>query len=390
MQGNFTYANPTTLHFGQEAMTNLCPELSAYGDNILLVYGGGSIKDNGLYDSVIQLLTSAGKTITEDPGVMPNPTVDKLRAGIDIARGANIDFVLAVGGGSVVDYAKALAVGIHATGDVWERFFVNQESPTEAVVPMGCILTMAGTGSEMNGGSVITHPASQIKRGKVFGVEAYPKFAILNPVYTYTLPIYQVRAGIFDVMSHLMEQYFSGQDDNVSDYMNEGLMRAVVATGPQVMADPLSYDARANLMWSATWALNTLLGKGKTGDWMMHMFGHAIGGVTDATHGMALSAVVLSYYRLLLPHGLAKFKRFAITVWQVDATGKTDEEVATQGLAALEAWMKEMGLVMNSRELGVTEDNVDIIAANVALRTGGYKVLNPEEIKAVLVASMGA
>lgn len=388
MLGNFSYSNPTKLYFGEDSIKYLQEELANYGERVLLIYGGGSIKKIGLYDEVLQILKTAGKEVIEDTGVMPNPTLEKVEEGIKIGQEHEVDMILAVGGGSVIDYAKVVSVGIHAIGDVWERFFLNEEDVTEKVIPVGAILTMAGTGSEMNGGSVITNTAINQKIGRVFGDSVFPKFSILNPVYTYSVPEYQLKAGIFDVLSHIMEQYFCGFDDNVSDYLSEGLMRSLIVSSRVAVKNPTDYEARSNIMWASTWALNTLVGKGKTQDWMVHMIGHSISGVTDATHGMALAAVSLPYYRLIMSYGLEKFKRFAINVWNVRPEGKSDEEIAEEGLLALENWMKEIGVILDSRKLDVTEANIDQIAKNTFILDGGYKVLSLEDLKTILKESM--
>lgn len=254
MLGNFVYANPTKLFFGDEAQKNLAKALMPFGKKVLLTYGGGSIKRNGVYDDVISALKSAGKEVVELPGVMPNPTVEKLNEGIKVARENNVDFILAVGGGSTIDYAKAVSVSAWYNGDAWQRFWVKQEDPTpgERIIPVGAVLTMAGTGSEMNGGSVITNHAARMKIGKVFGVDVMPKFAVLNPKYTFSLPQRQMVAGIFDTMSHILEQYFSGDDDSTSDYLAEGLMRSVIVSSRVAVKNSEDYEARSNLMWSAT------------------------------------------------------------------------------------------------------------------------------------------
>ena len=345
MLGNFIYANPTKLYFGDEAQKHLTEALGGFGKKILLTYGGGSIKKNGVYDDVTAALKAAGKEVIELPGVMSNPTVDKVNEGRRIARENNVDFILAVGGGSTIDYAKAVSVSTWYDGDAWERFWVKQDDPKpgERIIPVGAVLTMAGTGSEMNGGSVITNHAANMKIGKVFGEEVMPKFAVLNPRYTFSLPYRQMVAGIFDTMSHIMEQYFSGDDDSTSDYLSEGLMRSVIASSKVAVKDPENYEARSNLMWSSTWALNTLVGEGKTQDWMVHMVGHAIGAYTNATHGMTLSGISVAYYRHIMKFGLKRFARFARVVWEIPADGKTDEQLASEGLDALEAWIKEIG-----------------------------------------------
>ncbi|HIY07177.1 MAG TPA: iron-containing alcohol dehydrogenase [Candidatus Evtepia faecigallinarum] len=388
MLGNFTYHNPTRLHFGPEALSHLAGELKNYGPRVQLIYGGGSIKKSGLYDQVIAILKEAGKEIFEDPGVMPNPTVEKLYEGCRIARENNVDLLLAVGGGSCCDYAKGVAVSAWCDEDPWKKYYLRMEEPAGRILPVGCVLTMVGTGSEMNGGSVITNHQEKLKIGHVFGPEVFPKFSILNPNYTLTLPKYQMVAGIYDIMSHICEQYFSDTDDTTSDYLMEGLMRSLIHSSRIAVQDPQNYEARSNIMWIATWALNTLVAQGKTTDWMVHMLGQSVGAYTDATHGMTLSAVSLPYYRHILPYGVHQFQKFAVNVWGVDPAGKSDEEVAQAGLAAMEAWMKELDLAMDLKSLGVTQDMLEGIAKGTFVMKGGYKVLSPQEILAVLQESL--
>ncbi|MBR1897332.1 MAG: iron-containing alcohol dehydrogenase [Oscillospiraceae bacterium] len=388
MLGNFSYHNPTKLYFGEDSLHFLKDELQHYGQNILLVYGGGSIKKNGLYDEIIAVLNDCGKHVAEAAGVMPNPTVEKLREGVRIAREHHADFILAVGGGSVCDYSKAVSVSVHCDEDPWEKYYIRFEEPSCEIVPVGCILTMAGTGSEMNGGAVITNHEQHLKIGHVFGDDVMPKFSILNPRYTMTLPKYQMVAGIYDIMNHICEQYFSGEDDNTSDYISEGLMRGLIHASRIAVKDPQDYEARSNIMWTATWALNTLVSRGKSTDWMVHMLGQSVGAYTDATHGMTLSAVSLPYYRYIMPYGVKKFARFATEVWGIRAEGKTDAQLAEAGLAAMESWMQELGLVMKISELGVTEDMIEGIADGTIILDGGYKVLDRSEVISVLKASM--
>ena len=388
MLGNFSYVNPTKLYFGKDALSFLPGELARYGKHVVLVYGGGSIKRNGIYDQVMDILKKAGKEVTEISGVMSNPTADKLKDGVQIARKANVDFILAVGGGSCCDYAKALSVSVHYDGDPWDKYFLKMEEPDCESVPVGCVLTMVGTGSEMNAGSVITNHEQKLKIGHVFGEEVMPRFSILNPEFTMTVPQYQMISGIYDMFNHICEQYFSGDDDNSSDYLAEGLMRSVIHSSRIAVKDPKNYEARSNLMWDATWALNTLIGKGKTQDWMVHMLGQAAGAITNAAHGMTLAAVSLPYYRHILPYGLPKFRRFAVNVWNVQTEGKTNEEIAREGLSAMESWMKELGLVMNLTDLGATEEMIpDIVKATIILN-GGYKTLITEEVEEILKESL--
>ena len=388
MLGNFTYCNPTKLYFGKNAMEGLEKELPAYGKNVLLVYGGGSIKKNGIYDKVIAALKKCGKTVTEDAGVMPNPTVEKLHEGVGRARAAKADFILAVGGGSVCDYAKAVSISVNCDEDPWDKYSVRWEEPSCRIIPVGCVLTMVGTGSEMNGGSVITNHKQKMKVGHVFGEEVFPKFSILNPEFTFTLPKYQMVSGIYDIFNHICEQYFSGEDDNTSDYISEGLMRSVINSSRAAVKNPEDYEARSNIMWTATWALNTLVAKGKTTDWEVHMLGQAVGAHTDATHGMTLAAVSLPYYRLIMPYGIKKFARFAHNVWDVATDGKTDEQVAEEGLKALESWMREIGLVMNITDLGANADMIDGLVKSTLIMQGGYKVLTKSDVRKIFTESL--
>lgn len=390
MLGNFTYSNPTKLYFGKDSLNGLNEELPKYGKNVLLVYGGGSIKKNGIYDEVIKILKANNKEIFEDAGVMSNPTVEKLYEGISRAKKGNVDFILAVGGGSVCDYAKAVSVSVYSEEDPWEKYFLQMEDVDNKIIPVGCVLTMVGTGSEMNGGTVITNHDSKLKIGHVFGDNVFPKFSIMNPVYTFTLPKYQMVAGFFDIMSHILEQYFSGKDDNTSDYIMEGLLKSLIHSSKIAVKNPEDYEARSNIMWTSTWALNTLVAKGKSTDWMVHMIGQSVGGYTDATHGMTLSAVSIPYYKHIMPYGLEKFKRFAINVWGVRDEGKNDEQIASEGLGCMEKWMNEIGLVMNIKELGVTEDMLDGIAKGSFILEGAYKKLDHDEIISILKESMNA
>lgn len=388
MLGNFTYCNPTKLYFGKDALEGLNAELPKYGKNVLLVYGGGSIKRNGIYDKVVAALKANGKNVTEDAGVMPNPTVEKLYEGCERARACKADLILAVGGGSVCDYSKAVSVSAYCKEDPWDKYFLRMEDVDNEIIPVGCVLTMVGTGSEMNGGAVITNHAQKLKIGHVFGDNVFPKFSVLDPEFTYTLLEYQMKAGFYDIMSHILEQYFSGDDDNTSDYISEGLLRSLIHSAEIAVEDPRNYEARSNIMWTATWALNTLIAKGKTTDWEVHMIGQAVGAYTDATHGMTLSAVSMPYYRLIMPYAADKFARYAVNVWGVDAAGKSKEAVASEGLDAMEKWMRKIGLVMNISDLGVTEDMLEGIVKSTFIMQGGYKVLTEEDVMKVLRESM--
>lgn len=388
MLGNFSYSNPTKLYFGDDAISFLKDELKNYGPRVMLTYGGGSIKRNGIYDDVIKALNEAGKEVFEDPGVMSNPTVQKLYEGCKIAKDNDVDLILAVGGGSTIDYAKAVSVSAWCGEDPWEKYYLRMEDADNRIIPVGSVLTMVGTGSEMNGGSVITNHEQKLKIGHVFGDNVMPKFSILNPKYTYSVPKYQMVAGIYDIFNHICEQYFSGEDDSTSDYLAEALMRSVIHSSRIAVKDQEDYEARSNLMWCATWALNTLISRGKTTDWEVHMIGQAIGAYTDATHGMTLAAVSLPYYRHIMPFGLHKYARFAKEVWDVQTADMTEQEAAEAGLSAMESWMKEIGVVLSAKELGVTDDMIDGIADATFILDGGYKTLTKDEVKEIIRESL--
>lgn len=389
MLGNFTYCNPTKLYFGENALENLSTELKKYGENVVLIYGGGSIKKNGIYDEVVEILKKEGKNVAEIAGVMPNPTIEKLYEGVEIARKHNADFLLAVGGGSVCDYSKAVSVSVNCDEDPWEKYYIRFEEPTCETLPVGCVLTMVGTGSEMNAGSVITNHKAKLKIGHVFADEKImPRFSILNPSYTLTLPHRQMVSGIYDIFNHICEQYFSGTDDNTSDYISEGLMKSLIHSSRIANKNDQDYEARSNIMWTATWALNTLVAQGKSTDWMVHMLGQAAGAVTDATHGMTLAAVSLPYYKYIMDDGLDKFVRFAKNVWDVQPEQKSDKEIALEGLDKMESWMRELGLAMSLSELGATKDMLDDLVNATLILTGGYRVLTKEEIREIFEQSM--
>ena len=390
MKGNFVYHNPTKLYFGPDSLNGLKEELKKYGPNIMLNYGGGSIKRNGIYDEVMAVLKEAGKTVVENPGVMSNPTLAKLREGVDIARKHQVDLILAVGGGSVCDYSKAVAACAHYEGDYWDAFYLKQQNPPQSqqILPVACVLTMAGTGSEMNAGTVITDADTKLKVEHVYDERLLPQFSILNPNFTLTVPVEQMKAGIFDIMSHILEQYFSDDDDNTSDYLSEGLMHSLIVAARKAVKDPKDYEARSNIMWTATWALNGLINKGKKEDWEVHMIGHSVGAWTHAPHGYTLAAVSLAYYRKIMKFGLKKFVRFAENVWGISPQGKTDEQIANEGLDALKAWMQEIGLPLTLKEIGTTDDMLDGIARGTFLLDAGYHQLTHDELMEVLHESM--
>lgn len=380
---DFTYYNPTRIHFGKDSLKQLKGEFSNYGDTVLLVYGKNSIKKIGLYDELKTILNESGKKVVELSGVMPNPTYEKVLEGAALVRENNVDLILAVGGGSVIDCAKAISVSAYCEEDAFKKYWINFEPLDNKVVPVASVLTMVGTGSEMNGGSVITNEELKIKSGRVYGPEVYPKFSILNPEYTFTLPQYQMVSGVFDIMSHLMEQYFSGNDNNTTDYVIEGLLRSVIDNSRVAIKNPKDYEARSNMMWSATLALNTIAGLSKEQDWEVHMIEHQLGAYTDCAHGMGLAAISIPYYRYIYSYGLDKFVRFAKEVWHVSEEGKTKDEIAQEGITCLESFIKELGIVTSISELGATREMLPLIANSTVLG-GGYKKLTAEEVLSIL------
>ena len=389
MNLDFTYQNPTTIYFGKTALDNLSNELESYGNTIMLAYGKGAIKKSGLYDQIVSILKESGKNIVELSGIMANPTYEKVMEGAALVRENKVDLILAVGGGSVIDCSKAISVSAYCEGDAWTRYWLKFETVDNKIVPVASILTLAGTGSEMNGGSVITNDDMKLKMGRVFPSNINPKFSIVNPEYTFTLPKYQMVSGIFDMMSHLMEAYFSGEDDTTTDYIIEGLLRSIINSAKIAVKDPKDYESRSNLMWSSTLAMNPIMGLSKTQDWEVHMIEHQLGAYTNCTHGMGLAAISLPYYRYIYQFGLDKFVRFAKQVWCVDETGKTKEEVALEGIDAMERFVKECGIVTSLKELGATEEMLPLIANSTVL-LGGYKVLTTEEVLEILKIAYAA
>lgn len=380
---DFTYYNPTKIYFGKKSLENLEAELKNYGKNVLLVYGKNSIKKIGLYDEVIKTLKKCGKNVVELAGINANPRYSQVLEGARLVRENDVDLILAVGGGSVIDCSKAISVSAYAKGDPWKRYWIDFEPVDNKLVPVGAILTMTGTASEMNGGSVITNEDEKIKTGRVFDASVYPKFSILNPEYTYSVPERQMVSGIFDIFSHLMEQYFSGDDDNTTDYVIEGVIKSLIKSARAAKKDPRNYEARSNIMWCATLGLNTVTGVSKTQDWEVHMIEHQLGAYTDCPHGLGLAVISVPYYRYIYKYGLDKFVRYAENVWGVDTTGKTKEEVALQGIDKLAEFIKEMGIPTTLRELGATEEMLPLIA-KTTVKGGGYKQMDESDILTVL------
>ena len=384
MELDFCFHNPTKIYFGKSALENLKEELKHYGKTIMLAYGKGAIKKIGLYDELMKIFNEAGKKVVEFSGIMPNPTAAKVKEGIKLVRENNVDFILAVGGGSTMDCTKAVSMGAANDVEFWDYFSMNY-NPPENKIPFGTIVTMVGTGSEMNGGSVITNEDVKIKTGVVYP-NMLPDFSILNPEYTYSLSKFQMVSGICDMMSHIMEQYFSKPDtDNVSDDLSEALMKNIIKNAYICIENPNDYNARGNIMWDATLALNTLIGCSKEGDWEVHNIDHQLSAYYDVAHGMGLAAISPSYYRHIIDFGLSKFKKFAINVFGVSTDNKTDKEIALEGINKLEKFFKNIGATTTLRELGITnKEELNEIAKTCFVSNSAYKVMSIDDIKAIL------
>lgn len=381
---DFTYYNPTKIYFGKNSLDNLAPELKNYGKNILLIYGKGAIKRIGLYDKIIAILQECGKNVVELPGINPNPRYAQVLEGCRLVRENNIDLILAVGGGSTIDCAKAISVSAYCETDPWQKYYENFDPVDNKIVPVASVLTMTGTASEMNGGSVITNEEKKIKMGRVFSADVYPKFSILNPEYTYSVPKYQMVSGVFDIMSHLFEQYFSGADDNTTDYVIESILENLIVATRAALINPTDYEARSNIMWCATLALNTVTGLSKTQDWNVHNIEHQLGAYTDCAHGIGLAIISIPYYKHIYKYGINKFVRFAVKVWNVNPNDKTNEQIALEGIDKLADFIKEIGIPTTLRDVGATKEMLPLIANSTAIG-GGYKQITSDDILDILL-----
>ena len=380
---DFRFYNPVRIHFGKDAMTQLPEELAGVGKKILLVYGGGSIKASGLYDRVLAALAEAGKDVVELAGVMPNPRTEKVYEGIDLCKANGVEFILAVGGGSVIDCAKAIAVGARTDRDFWQAFFVNWEEAEDAI-PLGTILTIPATGSEMDRSSVITNWATGEKNGYDSDL-TYPVFSILDPTLTYTLPKHQMVNGIVDTLSHIWELYFSEPDtESVTDALAEALMRSVISATRTALQDPTDYVARANIMWASTFALCGMLNNGKRTDWASHNIEHPLSAVFDVAHGAGLAVVHPNYMKYFCAHAPERYARYAVQVWGVDPAGKTTLEVAQEGIQRTRDFFDEMGAPATLADLGIPESAIEDLAARTDLSCWAYKELTREDVKAIL------
>ena len=374
---NFIFENSTKVFFGKGCVKEyLCCLTKAYGDTVMLCYGGGSIKKNGIYDEVTNILEAAGKTVVEFSGIMANPTYAKVLEGAKLAKKNDVSLLLGIGGGSVMDCCKAISIAARYDGDVWEDFWKRPGVFDFEPLHLGVIVTVAGTGSECNGGAVITNEELKIKTGRDYP-QCNPKFALLDPTYTYSVPKKQMVSGGFDILSHIMEIYFSEpNEDNVSDDISEALMRSAIRNLRAAIQNPQDYTARSNLMWAATMAENRVIKLGKRMDFECHQMEHQIGAYTNCNHGEGLAVLHPVYYRHIYKYGLPKFKRFATEVMGVSAEAKTDEEIALAGIEALENFIVEIGLPVSLQDLGVNE-NTDLFRFLWCCRWRPARQINP-------------
>lgn len=378
---NFIFQNSTKVYFGEGCVKEYLDYLTKPYNTVMIAYGGGSIKKNGVYDEVAGILKKAGKNIVEFSGIMANPTYAKVQEGAKLARETDADMILAIGGGSVMDCCKAVSLAAKYDGDIWEDFWARQGVITVDTLPLGMIVTVAGTGSECNGGAVITNEEKKIKTGRDYP-QLNARFALMDPVYTYSVPAGQMVSGSFDILSHIMETYFSEpNEDNVSDDIMEALMKSVIRNLRTAIRTPKDYTARSNLMWDATMAENRLIKMGKKCDFQCHNMEHQLGAYTDCNHGKGLAVLHPVYYRHIYKDGLPKFVRFAENVWGIQRRGQTDEEIAKAGVEALADFIKEIGLPTTLKELGVTDRSIlKEIAYSCGISAGSYKKMTHEEI----------
>ncbi len=382
---NFIFENSTKVYFGKGCVKEyLACKLKNY-QTVMLAYGGGSIKRNGIYDEIMTILEKENKTVVEFGGIPSNPTYSKVLEGAKMARENNANVILGVGGGSVMDCCKAISMAAVYDGDIWRDFWQNHGCIAFEPMPLGVVVTVSGTGSEMNGGAVITNEETKIKTGRDYPA-CNPRFALMDPEYTFSVPKLQTASGGFDTLSHIMEIYFSEPDENnVSDDIAEALMKSVIHNLPIALGNPSDYTARSNLMWASTMAENRVIKLGKKTDFEAHQIEHQLGAYTDCNHGCGLAVIHPTYYRHIYKSGLDKFVRFARNVWEISSDGKTDGELALAGINALAEFINEIGLPKTLRELGIEDKSIlPEIARSCNISAGSYRQLTHEEILEIL------
>ncbi|GAA0138193.1 iron-containing alcohol dehydrogenase [Paenibacillus sp. YSY-4.3] len=385
---SFQFHNPTRLIFGKGQLTALKTEVPKYGKRVLLVYGGGSIKRSGLYNQVIAQLQEIGAEVTELAGVEPNPRLSTVHRGVELCKTKEIELVLAVGGGSVLDCAKAIAAGAKYDGDMWD--FAEHKAVPQAALPLGTVLTMAATGSEMNGNSVISNEATEEKLGWGSPL-VYPVFSILDPENTFTLPKDQTVYGMIDIMSHVFEHYFHKQTNTLlQDEFCEALLRTVIETAPKLIEDLESFDHRETILLCGTMALNGVLNMGLSGDWATHNIEHAVSAVYDIPHGGGLAILFPNWMSHNLHHDVPRFKRLAEKVFGVDPSGKSDQQVAEEGIAALRAFWNSIGAPSRLADYDIDDSKLELMA-DKAMRFGpfgNFAELQKEDVLAIYQRSL--
>ena len=385
---NFTYYNPTKLIFGKGQVEQLESEVPKYGKNVLLVYGGGSIKRNGLYDKVVEILKNANIQLFELAGVEPNPRLSTVHRGVDICKKEKVDFILAVGGGSVIDCTKAIAAGAKYEGDAWD-IVTKKHIPTDAL-PFGTVLTIAATGSEMNSGSVITNWETNEKYGWGSPL-TFPKFSILDPVNTFTVPKNHTVYGIVDMMTHIFEQYFHHTKNTpLQDRFCEATLKTVIEAAPKLIEDLENYELRETILYSGTIALNGQLQMGYRGDWASHNIEHAVSAVYDIPHAGGLAVIFPNWMKHNLDVNVSRFVQLAVNVFDVNPEGKDDRTVALEGISRLREFWSSIGAPSRLQDYNITDENIDLMAdkAMVNGEFGNFNKLNKKDVVAILTASL--
>ncbi|MDY6065456.1 MAG: iron-containing alcohol dehydrogenase [Finegoldia sp.] len=380
---NFTFHNPVKVHFGKGKVEKISKEVKDY-KKILLVYGTSSIKDFGIYNQVIELLE--GKEVYELSGIRPNAKVDKVYEGIELCKENDIDFVLAVGGGSVIDSAKAIALAAKTNHDFWDYFFLKGNKPSE-LIDLGTVLTVSCNGSELDATCVITNPKTKQKR-YYNDPTLFPKFSVIDPTYSFTVPKTQIISQSIDVISHILEEYFSKPTyTTTTDYLSEALLKSVIKNVEISLADSKNYQARANLSWAGSLAVSGLISLGKEGDWTSHKIEDALSAHFDIPHGLGLSAIHPNYLKYIYKDHIEKFKHFALEVFQVNPVAKSDEEIALEGIERLQDFFEELGAPIRLRDLKVDEESLEKISKDIELNQASYSKLESYDIFQILKSS---
>jgi alcohol dehydrogenase YqhD (iron-dependent ADH family) len=357
---NFVFHNPTKIIFGKGIENSVGVEVKNYTDSVLLCYGGGSIKQTGLYDRVIASLKENSIDYVELSGVKPNPRLSLVQEGIRLCREKGINFILAVGGGSAIDTAKAIAVGVPYEGNVWD--FYEGKAQVKAALPIGTILTIPAAGSEASNSSVITNEEGWFKKG-LTTPHIYPVFSILNPELTYTLPAYQTACGVADMMAHIMERYFTNAKNvDLTDRLCEATLRTIINYAPIAIANPQDYTSRAEVMWSGTVAHNNMLDPGRIGDWASHGIEHELSALYDIAHGAGLSIIFPAWMKYVYKHDINRFVQFAVRVWDVDLSYTSPEAIVLEGIRRITAFFKSIGLPVTLKDANITDDKIEEMA----------------------------